>query len=800
MNDDGKAVAKVVAITRGVEQWQFVLGPNGAVVLGRAADCDVVLPSRGVSGRHCVLRHQKKEDGTWELFIEDVSTNGTGVSAGSEWLPVRKESKALLRVSQIVLPFNCKAQEEAVVLTVYPHGSGLPDAYDSKRKTGRWMYRGKLGEGGLGVVYRAADASGKLKGDVAIKVCKLAKDVKPTAKLRSAFILHREAQWSIQRLHNSSYKKYSPQKASLFARYLEDHTGRWSRDLDFDLERGTFEAPDFRWDKFRPSEPMPQNPYVAMEYVPGRTLHSALGWSRDQPLKDEAHLSQEEKESIVSQAAEALLYLVDNGLIHRDFRTTNLMVSERRSTIRVRVIDLGHTILAENHQCRNKSAVVRCNWKEEEKKRFDWAPPEVKARENFVNFAYPAHSFDVFSFGVLTVQLQTSGMQAARLAVQRLMGVEKGEKLDGKLGFSKDVLALMLGEPGKRPHAESLIDVLKRKEDDVEEGEDAKERKQQGGVVDAEIEEVIEGEMADSPHSAKATADSDRVDKSASAKGVQMSSASAKGVQISAKAPEKSNEVKGKRPQESRVLILRSASAWTRRMRSRMERWRGGIGRKGGLTRGKRNARRRRSKGKRPRQKRQQRQRKQRQRKMPRQGRPKHERLPKQERRPKRGRPRQERRPKRGRPRQKRRPKREKRPKQKKRPRQEKRPKQKKRQRQEKRPKQKRRPRQEKRPKQIERPRQEQRPRQEKRQKQERRRKHERKPRQGQRPRQESRQEPKTRSSEKGVRTMSKAFSSRHPLQMKSTSRKSKRSVSSQNRRGKSLLEPRSFGRLALPW
>lgn len=69
--------------------------------------------------------------------------------------------------------------------------------------------------------------------------------------------------------------------------------------------------------------------------------------------------------------------MVDNGLIHRDFRTTNLMVSERRSTIRVRVIDLGHTILAENHQCRNKSAVVRCNWKEEEKKRFDWAPPEV---------------------------------------------------------------------------------------------------------------------------------------------------------------------------------------------------------------------------------------------------------------------------------------------------------------------------------------------------------------------------------------------------------------------------------------
>lgn len=97
--------------------------------------------------------------------------------------------------------------------------------------------------------------------------------------------------------------------------------------------------------------------------------------------------------------------------------------------------------------------------------------------------------------------------------------------------------------------------------EDMDEGEDAKERKQQGGVVDAEIEEVIEGEMADSPHSAKATADSDRVDKSASAKGVQMSSASAKGVQISAKAPEKSSEVKGKRPQE-RLNLLPQHLCW----------------------------------------------------------------------------------------------------------------------------------------------------------------------------------------------------------------------------------------------
>lgn len=155
------------------------------------------------------------------------------------------------------------------LVKILNHGEGLPDAFDTKQGSGRWKYKGKLGEGGLGVVHRAADTSGRLVGDIAIKVCKLAKDVKPTAKLRSAFILHREAQWSLQFIHNTNHEAYSEEKAKLFAKYLEDHTGRWSRDCDFDTERTTFESPEFRWDKFKPAEPLPSHPYVAMEYVPG---------------------------------------------------------------------------------------------------------------------------------------------------------------------------------------------------------------------------------------------------------------------------------------------------------------------------------------------------------------------------------------------------------------------------------------------------------------------------------------------------------------------------------------------------
>lgn len=88
-------------------------------------------------------------------------------------------------------------------------------------------------------------------GEVALKV------LRGGAMPVHAFELHREAQWSLTRLHLPSGRDYDNQAAELFARCLEDHSG-FGDDLSgqlpvartrasFDAERRQLEAADFDW-------------------------------------------------------------------------------------------------------------------------------------------------------------------------------------------------------------------------------------------------------------------------------------------------------------------------------------------------------------------------------------------------------------------------------------------------------------------------------------------------------------------------------------------------------------------------
>merc|ERR1711862_687849 len=125
------------------------------------------------------------------------------------------------------------------------------------------------------------------------------------------------------------------------------------------------------------------------------------------------------------------------------------MLVGRGATGRIRVIDLGHTIAAEEGQLQNRSPVVRCSWRESKVKRFDWAPTEVK--DTTVNFAFPAHAFDVYSLAVLALQLEIGSMMAARNAVWNLVNGEVNDIRVGALCLAEDLLRRMLGAAEDRP-------------------------------------------------------------------------------------------------------------------------------------------------------------------------------------------------------------------------------------------------------------------------------------------------------------------------------------------------------------
>lgn len=350
-----------------------------------------------------------------------------------------------------------------------PDVSQLPDAYDSVTNTGRWRYETRLGEGGLGVVYKATDATGGL-GEVAVKVLKRHSRT-PHRDARHAFAMHRESQWSLWRLHNEYDSRYRGDRAVLFARYLEDHTG-FSEigPSGFDAKRRQYEAPDFDWEKDGPV--LPPQPYVVMELIKGEALQVVIDRERRQPppdTPDPPHFSYAEKRAVLIQAAKALEYLSLYALIHRDFRGCNMHLVSRltpKHDCCLKVLDLGVMISAEDGQAANSNAAVqafrRRGETEEKRRRYDWLPWEVRAGADgtgpAVNFSLPAHSFDVFSLGVLILHLLV-GKTEARTVLDVING--GGCMVDtSPLDLDPELVRRMLGQASDRPCPTDIVIAL----------------------------------------------------------------------------------------------------------------------------------------------------------------------------------------------------------------------------------------------------------------------------------------------------------------------------------------------------
>jgi serine/threonine protein kinase/Tfp pilus assembly protein PilF len=141
----------------------------------------------------------------------------------------------------------------------------------------------KLGEGGMGVVYKADDT--KLKRTVALKFLPPGLSKDKTDKAR--FLLEARAAAALN--HNNVCTIYEIQDEG-------------------------------------------DNPFIAMEYVEGRTFRNIIGQTGRSPLRIEDAIQ------YAAQIAEALKAAHGKGIVHRDIKSENIMVSESGQ---IKVMDFG---------------------------------------------------------------------------------------------------------------------------------------------------------------------------------------------------------------------------------------------------------------------------------------------------------------------------------------------------------------------------------------------------------------------------------------------------------------------------
>lgn len=260
------------------------------------------------------------------------------------------------------------------------------------------------------------------------------------------------------RLHCPAFSKYDAALAGLFVRYLEDHSG-FACDGGmgaFERQRSTLEKDDFKWADLgrRP----PSRPYAVLELLCGETLHSALGRSGSssavRTVSDPGEvvpLQWRERHEIFVLLAEACLYLEQCGLIHRDFRACNIQLCSRLPQCRIKILDFGVAIAAEEKLRFARSPAVSVFEPSRVAKGYDWLPWEV--RSGHQNFNWPAHSFDVFSLGVLWLELLL-GRSASRRVMTKLSEgvpwVDLAVEVKDNHWVGRQVLGKMLGPADKR--------------------------------------------------------------------------------------------------------------------------------------------------------------------------------------------------------------------------------------------------------------------------------------------------------------------------------------------------------------
>jgi len=203
------------------------------------------------------------------------------------------------------------------------------------QKIGRYEVLEIMGEGGMGVVYKARDPNiGRL---VALKVMKpsLAADKDTAEMFRERF--EREA--------NAAGVLQHPNIVSVY---------------DADEDDGA--------------------PFIAMEYVEGRALEDVLE-EKGGPLPDQAA-------SIVAQVARGLAFAHENGVIHRDIKPGNIIITDDGTA---KVMDFGIARTKGSDLTRTGTVLGSPNY---------MSPEQITGQD-------VDYRSDIFSIGVVLYQLLT---------------------------------------------------------------------------------------------------------------------------------------------------------------------------------------------------------------------------------------------------------------------------------------------------------------------------------------------------------------------------------------------------------
>jgi len=321
-----------------------------------------------------------------------------------------------------------------------------PDMYDSTTNTGRWMYQKCLGAGSYGCVWKVVDMQDPLKPTRALKVCRFRRGSP------QVFQLHREAQYSMRYIHNPACPGYDAEKATLFAKYIEDCTEYadnsqdWDETLQYCLKaKGSMLAPkDTIFD------------YVVLEYCQGVPLRFMIRNGK---------LGVKDTRRVMIEASLALDYLskLEPALVHRDIRSANLMWTKPGQAFRLQVLDFG-LMLPHCRLMSNDIGMANCiqattyNY---------WIPNEAMAvkGQKSMNFAFGRSSaFDMFSLGALAYELADPN----RPKDFRLQLVNKADPCHSKtrsfwtaLGLDWRLLTRMLSSNWQcRPRPRTLTDSL----------------------------------------------------------------------------------------------------------------------------------------------------------------------------------------------------------------------------------------------------------------------------------------------------------------------------------------------------